>query len=173
MKQIYIVAAAFLAVLLFAPAVSAQYGGYCPDTCIANQSCDIPCTECVIFGYDYCALEQEATCGTGGGQCEGCLVTNRWTETTRTKTLNDPFIHCLGREYWYLHYTNWSQYRHYDTTTTHTTYETTDCWGTGVSTRVVQVTYDYGDCYELYDTECFYGQTQESDPDVHGRECYF
>jgi hypothetical protein len=168
MKSASVVLGVLLAVAVFAPSASAQY---CSDTCVAYlSSCDEPCTQCVIFGYDYCAQEEPATCGTGGGACEGCAVTNTWTETTRTKTLTNYELHCLGRPYWWG-YTNWSNYLHYDTVTTHTTYQTTACYGTGSTTQVIGVTHENDECYVFYDGACDLNQTHEGF--VNGLECYF
>jgi hypothetical protein len=165
-------AAVVVALFAFAGRAQAQYGGYCSDTCLAYESCDTPCEQCVIEGYDYCQSSRSTTCGQGGGQCGGCAVTRRWTEDQRYKygPQDGGAKHCLGREYWYGG-TNWSQYQRYITQVIHVTYETTTCNGVS-TTREVSRTGDLGECYQFTDPSC--GQYQYHEyGDVHGRECYW
>jgi hypothetical protein len=160
-----------ISLLVFASGASAQYSGFCSDTCMAWDSCDTPCTECAEEGYDSCYRTRSTTCGEAG-ICGGCGVSNRWTETQNYKYLQDNgATHCLGREYWYG-YVNWSQYLRYLTEARHVTFETTTCYNTGDTTREVSSYSDYGECYEFYDGTCGPYQLQEWG-DVHGRECYF
>jgi hypothetical protein len=171
--KLLVPATVLVALFVFAGRAQAQYGGYCPDTCVAYESCDTPCEKCVIEGYDYCQSSRESTCGQGGGQCGGCAVTNRWTEDEHNKygPQDGGAPHCLGRQYWYGS-TNWSQYQRYITQVIHITYETTTCNGVS-TTQEVSRTGELGECYQLVDPDCASNQTHEPSPDVHGNECYW
>lgn len=164
----------FMAVGLFAfaPDARAQYGNSCSDTCLAYESCDTPCQECVIEGYDYCERYASSTCGEGGGQCGGCAITNTWTETERYKYGPQDYgqYHCLGRQYWYGG-TNWSNYQRYITQVIRITYQTETCNGVS-TTREVSRSGELGECYQFVDPSCEEWQVHEWG-DVHGRECYW
>jgi hypothetical protein len=170
------IAAATVCLFAFAGEARAQYPGFCSNTCIAYESCGQSCEQCITFGLDTCEESRTTTCGEGGGQCGGCAVTNRWTETQRNKygPQDGGATHCIGREYWYDPQNtgvNWSQYQRYITQVIEITYETTTCNGVS-TTREVSRTGELGECYQFVNGVCSSGQTHEGG-DIHGRECYW
>lgn len=155
------------AAVMFAPALFAQD---CSTYCQPYFSCDVQCEDCLTLSTEGCLEWESVTCGTGfGGQCGGCAVTNRWTDSTTVLVSKDMTTYCMYYRYWYG-WDNYSRYFRWTTRTTTTVTTETTCSGLATYDTTTSVT--YGECFEFFDGTCDLNFDQlPVDQRVNGREC--